>query len=150
MKLSIGRRVQTKPEITAVGSDTPHKQELDSAILARADVIVADSIAQCLERGEIHKATESGHIGKARLSELGDVIAGKNPGRASDDQVTVADLTGVAVQDIAIATALSNKLITAVSDRNRCARSAALTARSLPSSRFRLRTDSGRVGSTSS
>ncbi len=50
--------------------------------------------------------------------------------------------------DMAIATALRSKLMTAVSDRNLCARSAALLARSLPSSRLRLRTESGRVGST--
>ncbi|HUT14793.1 MAG TPA: ornithine cyclodeaminase family protein, partial [Anaerolineae bacterium] len=92
--------------ITAVGSDTREKQELDSAILSRADVVVADSILQCLERGEIHKAIESGHIAQDDLVELGDVIAGRAAGRTSDDQITVADLTGVAVQDIKIATAV--------------------------------------------
>ena len=96
--------------ITAVGSDTPEKQELDSAILARADVVVADSISQCLVRGEIHKAIESGHITQGDLIELGDVIGGKTAGRTSDDQVTVADLTGVAVQDIKIATAVHEAL----------------------------------------
>ena len=98
--------LQAGTHITAVGSDTPEKQELDSAILSRADVIVADSISQCLERGEIHKAIESGHITQDDLVELGDVIAGRAAGRTSDDQITVADLTGVAVQDIKIATAV--------------------------------------------
>ncbi len=92
--------------ITAMGSDTPQKQELDAAILARADVVVADSIAQCLERGEIHHAIQSGHIAARDVVELGYVIAGRASGRRSDDQITVADLTGVAVQDIAIATAV--------------------------------------------
>ncbi len=96
--------------ITAVGSDTPEKQELDSAILARADVVVADSISQCLVRGEIHKAIASGYITQGDLIELGDVIAGKTPGRTSEDQVTLADLTGVAVQDIVIATAVREAL----------------------------------------
>jgi len=92
--------------ITAVGSDTPEKQELDGAILGRADVVVADSIPQSLERGEIHKAIQSGHITQHDVVELGDVISGREPGRTSEDQVTVVDLTGVAVQDIQIATAV--------------------------------------------
>ena len=92
--------------ITAVGSDTPHKQELESEILTRADVVVADSIAQCVARGEIFKALQTGGIAGEELVELGDVIAGRAAGRTSDDQITVADLTGVAVQDIKIATAV--------------------------------------------
>ena len=96
--------------ITAVGSDTPHKQELDARILARADVVVADSIAQCLVRGEIHQALAAGFIDRDEIVELGDVIAGRAPGRTSDDQITIADLTGVAVQDIKIATAVYTAL----------------------------------------
>lgn len=92
--------------ITAVGSDTPHKQELDSAILHRADLVVADSRAQCLERGEIHRALSVGAILEEEVTELGDVIRGASPGRTSEEQITVADLTGVAVQDIAIAAAV--------------------------------------------
>jgi ornithine cyclodeaminase len=96
--------------ITAMGSDTPQKQELEPAILARADLVVADSIAQCLERGEIHQALKGGQITQDDLVELGDVIAGRAPGRTSEEQITVADLTGVAVQDIAIATAVYEAL----------------------------------------
>jgi len=96
--------------ITAVGSDTPEKQELDSEILVRADVVVADSRSQCRLRGEIHKALEAGRIREDRCVELGDVIAGKESGRTSDRQITVADLTGVAVQDIAIASAVYRAL----------------------------------------
>jgi ornithine cyclodeaminase len=98
--------VRKGTHITAVGSDTPQKQELDPAILQKADLVVADSIAQCLERGEIHKAIESGHISGDELTELGDIIAGNTAGRVSEEQITVVDLTGVAVQDIKIATAV--------------------------------------------
>ena len=94
--------------ITAVGSDTPQKQELDPAILRDADVVVADSIRQCLVRGEIYKAIQVGCIEEEELVELGDIISGKATGRISDDQITVADLTGVAVQDIKIAAAVYN------------------------------------------
>jgi ornithine cyclodeaminase len=96
--------------ITAVGSDTPQKQELDPYILQKADLVVADSISQCLERGEIHKAIESGHISGNDLAELGDIVAGNTAGRTSEEQITVADLTGVAVQDIKIATAVYESL----------------------------------------
>ncbi len=96
--------------ITAVGSDTPDKQELDPAILAKADVIVADSLSQCRLRGEIHKALEAGLIREDRCVELGAVISGRARGRTSESQITVADLTGVAVQDIKIATAVYHAL----------------------------------------
>jgi ornithine cyclodeaminase len=92
--------------ITAVGSDTPQKQELDAAVLSLAHVVVADSIEQCLVRGEIHRAMQAGCIDIGDAVELGDVIAGRAAGRTTEDQITVADLTGVAVQDIKIAEAV--------------------------------------------
>jgi len=104
---------QIKPgtHITAMGSDTHLKQELDSKILQKADHVVADSIEQCLSRGEISKALQAGLIKKENIIELGDVIAGNQPGRTSDEQITVADLTGVAVQDIQIAKAVHKALL---------------------------------------
>jgi ornithine cyclodeaminase len=88
--------------ITAMGSDTPHKQELNETLLKYADVVVADSISQCLLRGEIHQALKKDAIGESKVVELGSVIAGKSQGRSSESQLTIADLTGVAVQDIQI------------------------------------------------
>ncbi len=104
---------QIKPgtHITAMGSDTHLKQELDSRILQRADRVVADSIEQCMSRGEISKALQAGLIKKENIIELGDVIAGRRSGRTSDEQITVADLTGVAVQDIQIAKAVHEALL---------------------------------------
>lgn len=64
-------QLQPGRHITAVGSDTPRKQELDAHILACADVVVADSIAQCLERGEIHQAIKAGLLTQDRLVEFG-------------------------------------------------------------------------------
>lgn len=98
--------LQPGTHITAVGSDIPHKQELDSHILAQADVVVADSIPQCLQRGEIYQAIKAGLLTEERLIELGQLIGGTANGRLDDTQITVADLTGVAVQDIGIATAV--------------------------------------------
>ncbi len=88
--------------ITAMGSDTTEKQELDSKILQVADIVVADSLEQSRTRGEIYQATRSGVLLKNIPVELGKVIANPESGRASEEQVTVADLTGVAVQDIQI------------------------------------------------
>jgi ornithine cyclodeaminase len=93
--------------ISAIGSDAPHKQELDPAILSRASLVVADSRAQCRERGEIAHALDAGAISPDQVSELGEVIAGKAPRRSDDDQITVFDSTGVAVQDIQIASAVA-------------------------------------------
>jgi len=99
-------QVQPGTHITAMGSDTHDKQELDAGILKHADLVIADSISQCLERGEIHQALKKNAITEADLVELGSIIAGDAAGRTSDDQITVADLTGVAVQDIQISKAV--------------------------------------------
>ena len=92
--------------ITAVGSDTAAKQELDPAILAKADRIVVDSLSQSELRGEVYRAVRAGAIGRARLVELGRVIEDETLRRSSDGETTVADLTGVAVQDIQISKAV--------------------------------------------
>ncbi len=104
--LLLAKNIKSGTHITAVGSDTASKQELDARILRIADLVVADSISQCLERGEIHKALESNSIRKESLVELGSIISGTSSGRSSDEEITIADLTGVAVQDIKIADAV--------------------------------------------
>ena len=98
--------IQSGTHISAIGSDTPDKQELASDILGKANLVVADSLSQCAVRGEIFHATAAGELAPNAAVELGDVLAGHHPGRVDDGQITVADLTGVAVQDIAIADAV--------------------------------------------
>jgi ornithine cyclodeaminase len=91
--------------ITAVGSNHPAKQELALDVLQRADVIIADKFDQCAVAGEIHHALAAGVITADRVQgELGQLIKGKIPGRTHPDQITLADLTGLEVQDTAIAT----------------------------------------------
>ena len=96
-------QVRKGTHITAMGSDDLGKQELEAALLAKADLVVADSISQCGQYGECLHAVQGGLIDERSILELGQVI--KNPaiGRTSEDQITVADLTGVAIQDIQIA-----------------------------------------------
>ncbi len=96
--------------ITAMGSDTPEKCELEPDVLAVASAVVADSIPQCLVRGEICHALAAGAITESKVVELGNVITGKSPGRRSPQDITVADLTGVAVQDIMIVKAVLGRL----------------------------------------
>jgi ornithine cyclodeaminase len=89
--------------VTAVGSDGPDKQELEAAVLGRADLVVADSRAQCARIGEIHHALDAGALEELEVVELGEITAGRRPGRSSEEERTVADLTGVGVQDVAAA-----------------------------------------------
>jgi ornithine cyclodeaminase len=103
-------QIRRGTHITAVGSDTPEKIELDPEILKKADLVVADSIPQCLLRGEIHQALKAKAISKEKVLELGHVVARPDRGRTSENQITVADLTGVAVQDIKISSAVFRAL----------------------------------------
>lgn len=87
--------------ITAMGSDSPEKQELETAVLGKADKIVVDSLKQCASLGEVHHALEDGTIKETDVyAELGEVLLGKKRGRESDEEITVCDLTGIAVQDV--------------------------------------------------
>jgi ornithine cyclodeaminase len=92
--------------INAMGSDTPEKQELDVSVLARAARVVVDARAQARLRGEAFKALAACAIREAALEEIGEIAAGMRPGRESQDEITVFDSTGLAVQDIAIVTAV--------------------------------------------
>jgi ornithine cyclodeaminase len=103
-------QIRAGTHITAMGSDTREKNELDPAILGKADLVVADSIEQCRVRGEICHALEAGVLQDGDAVELGHVVVDPNLRRANDTQITVADLTGVAVQDIQISKAVYEKL----------------------------------------
>jgi len=90
--------------ITAMGSDGPGKQELFPEVLARADRLFCDSLAQCKRLGEVHHALEAGLIEESKISgEIGEIILGLKPGRQSDGEISVADLTGLGVQDAVVA-----------------------------------------------
>ncbi len=96
--------------VTAVGSDMPHKQELDPQILAAADKYVPDSIEGAADSGELRHALAAGvfDVGSVH-GELTAVASGRLAGRAADDELTVADLTGLGIQDAAVA-ALADRL----------------------------------------
>jgi len=97
--------VKPGTHITAVGSDTPDKQELSTELLAKADIVVADSIVQCKLRGEIHHALNSKALSIDNVIELGTII-NDHLNLKNDNQISIADLTGLAVQDLMIAKAV--------------------------------------------
>jgi len=97
--------VSAGQHVTAMGSDAEHKNEVAPAILKMTDLYVADSAKQTRRLGELHHAIEAGLFGaEDGVTELGEIVAGKKPGRRSPQDVTIADLTGTGVQDTAIAT----------------------------------------------
>lgn len=95
--------VKPGTHVTAMGSDDHGKQELASELLASADLVVADSVSQCIDHGECREPVAKGLLRKADIVELGQVVSGQVAGRTDDSQVTIADLTGVAIQDIQVA-----------------------------------------------
>ncbi|ORE98939.1 ectoine utilization protein EutC [Aurantimonas sp. 22II-16-19i] len=97
--------LQPGQHVTAMGSDAEHKNEVEPAALARADLYVADSLKQTRRLGELHHAIAAGLIAAdAAFPELGAIVAGLAGGRTSREAITIADLTGTGVQDTAIAT----------------------------------------------
>lgn len=88
--------------ITAVGADGGGKQEIEPQLFARAAIRAVDSLAQCSQYGDSSYALSQGLIAASDLAELGRLIA-QAPLRRGARDVTIADLTGVAVQDLAIA-----------------------------------------------
>jgi ornithine cyclodeaminase len=94
--------VQPGTHITAVGADGGGKQELDPRLFARA-LCAVDSRKQCAQFGDSSYAIQEGLIALGDLIELGEIVQNRSLGRKDAAQITIADLTGVAVQDIQIA-----------------------------------------------
>ena len=87
--------------IAALGADKGGDQELDARILKRSRIFV-DDIRQCRTDGEINVPLAQGVIREQDIvGEIGQVITGKKPGRRADDEVTLFDSTGIALQDSA-------------------------------------------------
>ena len=98
------KSIDVKPgtHIACMGTDTKGKQEVETALLARA-TIFTDEPAQAVSIGECQHAIASGILKLEDISELGSVIIGDHMGRSSDHEITVYDGTGVALQDLAVA-----------------------------------------------
>jgi len=91
--------VKPGTHIVAIGTDQRGKQELDPEIFRNAKV-VNDSIEQCIEKGETWHPVNGNIIRRQDIhAELGDILLGKKPGRSNDQEVTIFDSTGMAIQD---------------------------------------------------
>lgn len=99
--------------VAAVGADHPDKQEISPALLA-ASRIVADVIEQAATMGDLHHALVAGVLTRADVyAELGEVVAGRKPGRCSSEETIVFDSTGMALQDVAAAAAVYERAVQA-------------------------------------
>jgi ornithine cyclodeaminase len=95
--------VKPGTHITALGADGGGKQELEPALFALAKIRAVDSLSQCSQYGDSSFALQQGLIRAQDLVELGRVIQDPSLRRRSEQDISIADLTGVAVQDMAIA-----------------------------------------------
>lgn len=105
--LGPGRRAQVPPGcfVAAVGADHAGKQELDSALVAGA-LLVVDSPEQAAADGELRHALESGLMNLADVhARLDELVTGARPGRTDERQITIFDSTGIALEDAAAALA---------------------------------------------
>ncbi|MDF1556936.1 MAG: alanine dehydrogenase [ANME-2 cluster archaeon] len=95
--------IKAGTHINAIGADAAGKEELDPMILKKAKVVV-DAVAQASHSGEVNVPLAKGIFSVDEIyTELGQVVCGKKPGRESNDEITVFDSTGLAIQDVATA-----------------------------------------------
>ena len=92
--------VRPGTHITAIGADTHGKQELPTSLIESASLLVCDMISQSLNHGEFQVINDT-DLSK-KVLELGNILSNSCAGRTSDYDITIADLTGIAAQDIAI------------------------------------------------
>jgi alanine dehydrogenase len=107
------KRAYVRPgtHINAIGADAPGKQELATGILLDARVVV-DSREQASHAGEINVAMAGGALKLADINaDIGEVVTGRKPGRGDDQEITVFDSTGLAIQDCACAAHVFRRLM---------------------------------------
>jgi ornithine cyclodeaminase/alanine dehydrogenase len=92
--------------VAAVGADSKHKQELEPALLSTNKTVV-DILDQAASIGDLHHSIDAGLMTKNDVfAELGQVVCGNEPGRASNDEIIIFDSTGMALQDVIVAAAV--------------------------------------------
>jgi len=104
-------RVAPGTLVAAVGADSEEKSELAPALLA-ASKVVTDVTEQCATIGDLHHAIAAGTMTRDDVyAELGEIVAGRKPGRERDDEVIVFDSTGMALQDVAAASIVYDRAV---------------------------------------
>jgi ornithine cyclodeaminase/alanine dehydrogenase-like protein (mu-crystallin family) len=90
--------------VNAAGSNATNRQEIDVATVKRADLIVVDQLEGAqLECGDLTAAVEAGAVSWDKIGEFGAIVTGAAPGRTNDQQITLFESQGLAVQDMAAA-----------------------------------------------
>lgn len=98
----LGEWIAPGAHINAAGANNWMRRELDDAAVARCEIIVTDDVAQAkMECGDLIYPAESGQLRWEQVRTLSDVIAGRTPGRTSDDDITLFESQGLALEDIA-------------------------------------------------
>jgi len=99
-----GEWIEPGTHLNVVGSNFLSKAEVDIETIKRASIIAVDSIeGSKLEAGDLMPAIERGVISWESVTELGRIVAGRDPGRTSEDQITMFKSNGVALEDISTA-----------------------------------------------
>jgi alanine dehydrogenase len=99
--------------IAAVGADSEDKRELDPALVARSRVVV-DDLEQCLTIGELHHALDAGLMTAGLVAgDLSALVSNRIAGRRNDDEITIFDSTGTALEDVAAAALVFDRVAAA-------------------------------------
>lgn len=105
--------VKPGTHINAIGADAKGKQELESALTKRAKVVV-DDLSQAVHSGEVNVPVSEGVLKAEEIyAQIGEIVAGRKPGRTSDDEITIFDSTGLAIQDVSTGTAVYRRAMDA-------------------------------------
>ena len=97
--------------VAGVGADNENKQELDPLLLAHGK-LVTDVTEQCAAIGDLHHAIAAGAMSRVDVhAELGEIVAGLKPARASEEEIIVFDSSGTALQDVAAAAAVYQRAL---------------------------------------
>jgi len=99
--------------IAAIGADNAHKSEIEPSLLAGCKVVV-DTIEQAATMGDLHHAIVAGKVTRESVyAELAEVVVGRKPGREDDEEITLFDSTGLAIQDVASAAVAYERSVSA-------------------------------------
>jgi ornithine cyclodeaminase/alanine dehydrogenase-like protein (mu-crystallin family) len=97
-----GRDLDPGTHLNVVGSNYLTKAEVDVDTIRRADIIVCDSVEACRrEAGDFVAALEAGVTDWELMHDLGDVVTGRQTGRAHPEQITLFKSVGLAIEDVA-------------------------------------------------
>lgn len=102
--------LETGTHINAAGSNSLIRQELSEATVRRCDLLAVDTVQTAIsESGDLQPLLEKGRIHARQLVELGDILIGRQPGRTGEQQITLFESQGLAIQDLALAAVLLEK-----------------------------------------